>query len=92
MARTLLRRQEFIDIDPGVDVPFMDREEFRDAPESEFLNMWNGCWTAGRIQHWCSGPRCCENVEECRKQMYATAISVDLLQGSDTRTPSLDDF
>jgi hypothetical protein len=86
LERTIIRRSIYI-IGDG-----LRNDDALVAAADRFLKYWNGDWTYPRVSHYCQGEGCCADEENCRDNMYATALSIDLLQSRDVETPSMDDW
>ena len=77
----------------GVDTfdgPSAGLEEDLGEAAEEFLRLWNGDWNSVFPIHVCQG--CCESREQAILLLFAAACKLDILQSSDCRLPSADDW
>ena len=66
------------------------RQEDLGQAAEEFLRVWNSDWTSLVPLHVCTG--CCESREQAVDLMLSTTCQLNLLQASDCRLPSTDDW
>ena len=83
VRRTLGRRANFIESDALGDSCLPD------PSLQKLLRFFNGDWTSPCIEHWCNG--CCSSDEDCRANMEAAAVEVDILCSRE-KEPSVDDW
>ncbi len=77
---TLLRRRCVVTCD-ALDPSELEYDKTSHDAVRNFLKFWNGDWTVPKCQHYCQG--CCRDADDAKRNMFASAQSVNILQSKD---------